>query len=185
MARVTVVPETFSYVLFDAGRIMTVVSDLADRIGLPADLDVRVEVEERSPLGRTRIASLDPVTLYAEGGAFEDNKKLRHLGDVSVENVCGRMLYRVADRLSGRFDDAPADADLTVAQATAWDIYAVGRSARIGVQVSQPRRRYHFRIRHGFSDAADVVFDRLWNGEGLSWADVAAASEAASLDVVG
>lgn len=185
MARVRVVPETFAYVLFDGARIAEVVDDVALRVGLPDDMELRIVVEERSPLGRTRISSLDPVTLSVEGGAFEDNKKLRHLSDVSVASVCGRLLFRVADRLSGRFDDAPADDDLTVAQATAWDIYAVGRGARAGLPSSKARRRYHFRIRHGFTDAADAAFDRLWDGDGLGWADVAAASADALLDVVG
>ncbi len=179
MAKVTVSPETFSFVLFDAGQIAELVGDLADRIGLPSDLEVRIEVEERSPLGRTRVTSLDPVTIYAEGGAFEDAKRIRHLSDSSVGGVCGRLLHRVSDRLSGRFDDAPADSDLTRAQYTAWDTYAVGRCARLGLPTSRQRRLYHFRIRHGFTDVADAVFQRLWTAEGLSWSEVAAASDEA------
>jgi hypothetical protein len=90
--------------------------------------------------------------------------------------------------LSGRFDDAPADADLSIAQYAAWDTYAVGRCERLGLPVSRQRRLYHFRIRHGFTDVADTVFERLWTADGLSWADVAAASDeaaGASVDVVG
>jgi hypothetical protein len=179
MAKVTVSPDTFTYTLFDAPRIAELVSELADRIGLPPDLEIRIEVEERSPLGRTRVTSLDPVTLSVEGGAFEDAKKLRHLSDRSVNGVCGRLLFRIADRLSGRFDDAPADADLESARSTAWDTYAVGRCAQLGYPVSRQRRLYHFRIRHGFTDTADAVFQRLWTADGLSWADVAAASDEA------
>src|SRR5438132_10191203 len=153
MAKVTVVPATFNYVFFDSGRIIELLGSLADRIGLPADLGIRVEVEERSPLGRTRVTSLDPVTIYVEGGAFEDAKRVRHQSDRSVTSVAGRLLFRIADRLSGRFDDAPADADLSIARYTAWDTYAVGRCERLGLPVSRQRRLYHFRIRHGFSDA--------------------------------
>jgi len=180
MAKVTVTPETFNFVLFDADHIVELVGDLADRIGLPSDLEIRIEVEERSPLGRTRVTSLDPVTIYAEGGAFENAKKIRHLSDRSVNSVCGRLLYRIADRLSGRFDDAPSDADLTMPQYTAWDTYAVGRCVRLGLPVSRQRRLYHFRIRHGFSDVADAGFERVSTAAGLVVADVAAAPDEAS-----
>jgi hypothetical protein len=179
VAKVAVVPETFKFVLFDAGRITELVGDLADRIGLPADLEIRIEVEERSPLGRTRVTSLDPLTIYVEGGAFEDAKRLRHMSDESVTNVTGRLLHRFADRLSGRFDDAPADADLSIAHYAAWDTYAVGRCNRLGLAVSRQRRLYHFRIRHGFTDAADAAFDRLWTADGLTWSDVAGTSDQA------
>ena len=52
---------------------------------------------------------------------------------------------------------------------------AVGRSERLGYNPSRQRRLYHFRNRHGFSDVADAVFDRLWSADGLSWADLQAA----------
>ena len=34
--------------------------------------------------------------------------------------------------------------------------------------------------RPGFTDAADAAFARLWDGENLTWADIAATSEAAA-----
>ena len=64
----------------------------------------------------------------------------------------------------------------------AWDTYAVGRCERLGWRVQKERRRYHFRIRHGFTDVADEAFDRLWAADGLTWADlqaVCAETEAA------
>ena len=77
--------------------------------------------------------------------------------------MLGRLLFRVADRLDAAFGDPPADSELTPAEHTAWDAYAVGRySRRAGVDGGRDRRRYAFRIRHGFSDAADRAFDRLW-----------------------
>ena len=55
----------------------------------------------------------------------------------------------------------------------------MGRIGRLGHRVQRQRRLYHFRNRHGFTDAADAAFDRLWSGEGLTWADIVALSDGA------
>jgi hypothetical protein len=79
----------------------------------------------------------------------------------------------VADRLNPAFGDPPPDSDLTPAEHTAWDAYAVGRYARLaGIDGGRGRRRYAFRIRLGFSDAADRAFDQLWTASGLTWTDI-------------
>ena len=83
---------------------------------------------------------------------------------------------RVRDRLDPAFGDPPPDKELSVQQHTAWDAYAVGRCARLGLPTQRQRRLYHFRIRHGFTDVADRVFDRLWTATDLTWADIQAAS---------
>lgn len=177
MATVTVVPEVFSFVLFDSARIVELVGRLAEQVGLPPDKEVRVEIDERSPLGRTKVTALDPITLAVEGGAFEDAKRLRHLSDRSVIDVTGRLLFRAADRLDPAFGDPPPDAELSLGEYVAWDCYAVARIGRLGYPIQQQaRRRYHFRIRHGFTDTSDAVFDRIWRAERLTWADLAAAS---------
>lgn len=175
MAKVVVTPETFNMVKFDNARIVELASEVADKVGLPADAEIRIEVDEDVPLGRTRMTALDPITLSVEGGAFEDAKRPRHMSDRSIVDVLGRMLFRAKDRLDGSFADAPPDDDLTLQQHTAWDAYAVGRCERAGYSPQKPRRQYHFRNRHGFSDAADTVFERLWNAESLTWADIEAA----------
>ncbi|MEY2399167.1 MAG: hypothetical protein QOJ00_2341 [Actinomycetota bacterium] len=182
MAKVTVTPTEFHFVNFDAGTIATLTAEVADLVGLPADTEIVVNVDEATPLGRSQVMSLDPITLAVEGGAFENAKAPRQLSDRSVRDVTSRLLFRVVDRLSGRFDDAPADADVPLAHNVAWDVYAVGRAARAGIQVSKPRRLYHFRNRHGFSDVADAAFETLWNADDLTWpaldalvAEVAAA----------
>jgi hypothetical protein len=94
-----------------------------------------------------------------------------------VVDVLGRLFHRLADRLNPRFADAPADDELTLAQATAWDAYAVGRCAQVGYAPQKQRRLYHFRNRHGFTDVADRVFERLWSAApgSLGWADLDAA----------
>jgi hypothetical protein len=174
MGSVTVTPETFSFVKFEAADIAEVARKAMDLVGLPADSDLRVEVDETSPLGRTAVAGVDPIVITAESGAFEDPKRPRLLNPTGVEDVLGRLLFRVKDRLGPGFADAPADDDLSVRQANVWDTYAVGRAARAGLATQRARRQYHFRSRHGFTDVADAEFERLWDADGLTWADLAA-----------
>jgi hypothetical protein len=179
MADVTVVPEQFSLIQFDGAEIATLVSGLADEIGL-GDRPITIEVDEYSPLGYSHVSSLDPLTVKVESGAFEDAKRPRHLSPISVTSVVGRLLFRARDRLDPAFGEPPPDKELSLAQHVAWDVYAVGRAARLGHPGGRERRRYHFRIRHGFTDVADSVFDRLWSGTDLTWADIDAASAEAA-----
>jgi hypothetical protein len=137
--------------------------------------EVRVEVDEHSPLGKTQVVATEPITVTVESGAFEDAKRPRHLSEVSVRSVTGRLLFRARDRLQPDFSDAPGDLGMPLRLHTAWDVYAVGRCERLGLRVQKERRRYHFRIRHGFTDVADETFDRLWDADGLSFADLEAA----------
>ena len=88
---VTVTPEEFTMVNFDADAIAAVARKLLEQIGLP-DLDVRIEVDETSPLGRTHVTSLDPVVIEAESGAFEDPKGPRGLSEHGAADVLGRAL---------------------------------------------------------------------------------------------
>lgn len=172
---VTVSPAEFQLVKFDAAEIASIVGELAERVGL-GDRDITIEVDEKTPLGSSAMVSLDPITISVESGGFEDAKRLRHLSRESVEGVIGRHLMRTRDRLDASFGDPPADDDIPIDQYTAWDVYAVGRLERLGFPSQRERRRYHFRIRHGFTDVADRVFDRLWTADGLTWADIQAAS---------
>jgi hypothetical protein len=172
MADVTVTPETFALVHFEAPRIADLVNAVAQKVGFADDTVVMVQVDEGNPLGRAKVTSLDPVTIEVQGGAFEDPKRPRLLSDASVQDVIGRLLFRAWDRLHGGFADAPADDKLDLAQHAAWDAFAVGRCQRVGLPVSKPRRLYHFRNRHGFTDVADAAFERLWSADALTWTDV-------------
>jgi len=172
---VTVSPEEFHLVEYDATEIASIVSELADKVGL-GDRAIQIEVDEKTPLGSSAVVSLDPITITVESGAFEDAKHLRHLNREGVEGVIGRHFMRTIDRLNPGFGTPPADDDLPIELYTAWDIYAVGRLERLGFPSQRERRRYHFRIRHGFTDVADRVFDRLWTATDLTWADIEAAS---------
>jgi hypothetical protein len=176
---VSVSPEEFHLVEYDAQEIVAIVSELANRVGL-AERDIVIEVDEKTPLGSSAVVSLDPITITVESGGLEDAKRLRHLSRESVEGVIGRHLMRTKDRLDPSFGDPPPDDDIPINDYTAWDTYAVGRLERLGFPSQRERRRYHFRIRHGFTDLADGVFDRLWTGENLTWADIQAASAEAA-----
>ena len=181
MAKVSVTPQEFNYVKYDAGEIAELTSKLADQIGLPADTVIELDIDETTSAARVRTDSLDPIKLHVEGGALEDPTEPRTLSERGTADVVGRLLLRVADRRSGRFDDAPADESLSLQQQVAWDAYCMGRLDRLGYDVRQPRRRYHFRNRHGFTDVADNAFKRLWAAESLTWADIeAVCAETAS-----
>jgi hypothetical protein len=172
MAQVTVTPDEWHYVAFDSGRIAAVTEKLLGEIGI--DADVAVEVDETTPMGRVSTVSLQPLVIAVESGAFEDPKRPRQLSEQAVADVLGRLLHRCRDRLDPTFGDPPPDSELTLQQSTAWDAYAVGRCARLGYPVQRQRRLYHFRNRHGFTDVADQAFARLWDGEGVTWADIEA-----------
>lgn len=175
---VTVVPETFTFVLFDAAEVATTMDDLLARLGL-GDRDVRVEIDETSPIARVQVRPGDPLVVWAESGAFEDSRKPRALSADAVVSSAGRMLLRLRDREGGEFDGAPADDDLTLAQAAVWDTYSIARLGRLGYPTNRQRWLYNFRNRHGFTDAADSVFDQLWTADGLSWEQVSGLSERA------
>ena len=178
---VSVAPEKFNLVNYDAAEIASIVGELAKAIGLPDDLDITIEVDESTPLGRATIASTEPLVITCESGALEDPKRPRTLSRTGSADVLGRLLFRVRDRLDPTFGDPPADSDLTLPQSVAWDAYCVGRLVRLGYKHydNRQRRLYHFRNRHGFSDAADEAFDRLWTADHLTWADITALSDAA------
>jgi hypothetical protein len=176
---VTVTPGTFRLVDYDAAEIAHLTREVATAVGLPADLPIRIEVDETTPLGRAEVISNEPLVLELESGALEHLHRPRQLSIARSQDMLGRMLMRVRDRLDPTFGDPPGDLDLEYALSVAWDIYAIGRLARLGLPTQRERRLYHFRLRHGFSDHSDEIFEQLWGAEGLTWADVERLSIAA------
>lgn len=173
--RVTVAPEHFTLVSYDGSEIAAVVRELADLIGVANP--VAVEVDERTPLSKMSAAvdarsSDATVRLRFESGALENTKALTTFGPARARLSIGRMLLRAADRLSGRFDDAPDDLELSNPQNAAWDTYCGGRLERLGLEPVQQQFRYDFRNRFGFGDDVDAEFDRLWAADGLGWSDL-------------
>lgn len=177
MAKVTVTPETFTMVNYDAAEIRGSIEEIADRVGVPSDAEIVVDIAEKTPLGRSKLISTSPITLSIEGGAIEEPTRPRNWSRRNTELVVGRLLLRAKDRLGSGFEDAPGEDQLSVIQQSAWDAYSFGRLQRLGYDGRKPRAIYHFRNRHGFNDAADAVFERLWNAEDLAWADLAAACD--------
>jgi hypothetical protein len=170
---VTVLPESFTLVDYDAGAIAEVAAQLWEKIGLPAELPLRIEVDETTPLGRAYVLAVEPaVELAVESGAFEHLHQPRQFDPDRASDVLGRIFFRLRDRLDPAFGTPPADEDLTLELSTAWDCYAVGRMARSGYNVQRQRRLYQFRLRHGFTDVADAAFTQLWEGENLRWEDL-------------
>jgi hypothetical protein len=176
---VEVRPAEFSMVFFDAAEIQGIVEKLVAEVGLPDDLAVTVDVDETTPMGRARVASTDPLVITAESGAFEDVKAPRRLSATGTIDVVGKLLFSVRDRLDPAFGDPPADDDLTLQESVAWEVYCVARLGRLGHPVQRQRRLYQFRNRHGFTDAADAAFERLWTAEHLTWDDITSISREA------
>ena len=174
---VTVTPETFTMVLFDQPTIVAEVERVAGLIGLPADEDIRVEIDEISPIARAELISIDPIVITTEGGSFEDPRHPRQLSESAVAATVGRLLLQAADRRDPAFGDPPADDAMPLTHRVAWDVYALGRLDRLGIDGQQGRRLYAFRNRVGFTDVADESFTRLWTGSGLTWDDVTRLSD--------
>ncbi len=171
---VTVTPDAFQFVAFDVELIRRVAGDLVAALGI--ERPVEVHVDETTPLARISIEVGDTLVVRAESGAFEDTRRPRQQSETATATALGRVLLRARDRISGGFGEAPADADLSLAQVAAWEAYCVGRLERLGVAANQQRWRYNFRNRHGFTDASDAAFDRLWASDGLTWAELDAIS---------
>jgi hypothetical protein len=171
---VTVTPQEFKFVTFDATLIQQVAEGLLASLSL-SDHELHIEVDETTPLARMRVAVDGAmINVRAESGSFEDTKRPRQMSENATATSLGRVLLRVRDRLSGGFGEAPADDDLTLAEIAAWETYCVGRLSRLGIETNQQRWRYNFRNRHGFTDAVDGAFNRLWSSDGLTWGELQA-----------
>lgn len=165
----TVTPDRFLLVEFDANVIGREADEIAARLGID-DRPIVVNVDESTFLARV-VVTVDGGTIRvdAESGAFEDTKRPRQQSDETTRLTLAKALLRARDRIDGRFAEAPADNDLTMAERAAWNAYGAARLARLGFPVVEQRSRYDFRNRHGFNDAADTTFERLWTADDLDW----------------
>jgi hypothetical protein len=166
---IEVLPAQFQLLEFDAERIRGLAAEVAEAAGFGPDVNIQVAVDETTPLTQVRIVTSEPVVLHVESGAFEDPHSPRVLGDNAVRTALSIPMFRVFDRRQPGFSDAPAEAALTHEQRAAWEVSAAGRANRAGLPSPRPRRLYGFRVRHGFTDVADAVFERLWTSADPSW----------------
>jgi hypothetical protein len=175
---ISLTPEAFTLVKFDAAELLAIAQDAADTVGVPDAVSIAIEVDEALPL--PLIASAVEVTdgnlsMWFSGGCFEDPKYQAVLQPDNSRTELGAAFLRGRDRLDGGFEAAPADAEISERQRAIWDVYAEGRLARLGgFLVNEPRRRYSYRLRCGFNDVADAEYERLWQAPSLSWAELEA-----------
>lgn len=173
-------PESFTKVEFQADQIAVLAQRSLERVAaLPDDLDVVIEVAENEATNRVSVASLDPVVLRVDSGALENYRQPRTLGELQSLIAFTRLFLEVADRQSTTFAAPPVDQEVTHAHRMAWDVNLFGRASRHGLRIHQPRYRYNFRNRHGFSDLADRIFDILWAADDLTWSRIAELSDQA------
>jgi hypothetical protein len=183
VVKVTVTPDPFVLVNYDAGALAALIETVASRVGLDDDVEIAIEVDEALP--RPLIASYvdaddagdgrGRISIWCSGGNFEHPQYPRRFDDAGAELKLAVDLRRAADRLTPGFADAPPDSALSERQREAWETTAAGRVSRLGFAVREPLTRYHFRLSNGFGDAVDAVYERLWGGDDITWADLEAA----------
>lgn len=169
---ITVTPDPFNLVVFDTATIAALVADIAATLEFPPDVAITLRVDELlpHPILATNVDIVDGVAqLYVSGGNFEARNQSRAFSEPHARAEITHMLLRARDRLVAGFESAPPDGELTLAERQAWDTYTWGRVARLGHNVHQQKRRYDFRMQHGFTDAADAAFDRLWAVPTCTW----------------
>jgi len=173
VSTIRVVPDPFTLIAYDAGEIGAIADDVAAVVGLPPGVDIHVEVDEElfAPLVGHATDVVDGVVhVWISGANFEDNRRPRHFSAEQARRDLTIALLRAKDRLEESFADAPADAELTRGERSAWDVYAMGRTARAGLAVRHQATLYEFRLQHGFTDVADAAFERLWNAPSMTFA---------------
>lgn len=169
---IVVTPDPFTLIAYDAKEIASIIEDVAALVGLPANVDIDVEVDEElfAPLtGHTTDLVDGRVKLWISGGNLEDSKRPRHFSPPQARRDFAFMLLRAKDRLSDDYEGAPPDGKLTRGERAAWDVYAVGRANRLGLPARRQAQLYEYRLQHGFTDVADAAFDRLWEAEHVTW----------------
>jgi len=173
--RITITPDPFTLIDYDVGEIAGIIEDAAALVGFPTDVEISLEVDEElfPPLTGHMADVVDGrAVLWISGANFEDTRRPRHFEPSQARTDLVEMLFRAKDRLSEDFADAPCDRELSRGERIAWDIYAIGRTERLGLPVRRPRERYDFRLQHGFTDVADAAFERCWDAERMTWAGI-------------
>jgi hypothetical protein len=169
---ITVSPDPFTLIAYDAAEIRSIIEDAAALIDFPRDVDIHLDVDEElfAPLTGHMTDVVDgTAVLWISGANFEDTRKPRTFSASQAREDLLVMLLRAKDRLSDDFAAAPADRELSRGERAAWDAYAIGRAERLGFLVRRQKQLYDFRLQHGFTDVADAAFDRCWHAETMTW----------------
>jgi hypothetical protein len=172
VSRITVAPDPFTLVPYDVDSIKALLEEAAALAGVASTVDISLTVDEElfAPLTGHMSDVVDGrISLWISGGNFEDNKRPTYFSADQARIDLAVMMLRAGDRLSDDFAAAPPDAQLPRGERVAWDTYAVGRAAKLGVDVRRPRQLYDFRLQHGFTDVADAAFDRCWESAHMTW----------------
>jgi hypothetical protein len=172
LSRVTVSPDPFTLIAYDAKEIAAIVDDVAALLEVPSDIEIDVVVDEElfAPLvGHTSDAEDRRINIWISGGNLEDNRQPRTFSPDQTRRDLLIALLRATDRLGEGFRAAPPDGELTRGERAAWDVFAVGRAGRHGEKVRRQASLYEFRLQHGFTDVADAAFERLWNSKRMTW----------------
>ena len=178
MGRVTVTPDPFTLIAYDAAEIAAIVEDVAALVGIDSGVEIHLDVDEAlfAPLSGHASDVVDGrIELWISGANFEDSRRPRTFSAVQARRDLTIAMLRAKDRLSPDFADAPPDAGLTRGERAAWDVSAVGRTSRLdtgGTPVRHQAQLYEYRLQHGFTDVADAAFDRLWDGPSTTFAAI-------------
>jgi hypothetical protein len=169
---ITVRPDPFTLIEYDAKEIAAIIEDCAALVGIAPRIDISLDVDEElfAPLvGWTADVRDGAIQLWISGGSLEDNRRPRHFAPAQARRDLTFALLHGNDRLSEAFGSAPPDGQLSRGERAAWDVYAVGRAERLGIPVRRQAQLYEFRLQHGFSDVADAAFERLWDAQSMTW----------------
>jgi hypothetical protein len=172
MGRVHITPDPFTVVPYEISVISGLVEEAAALVGFPPAVEIDLEIDEDLPHPLVGTASdvIDGrARLWMSGANLEDTHRTRQFNEPTARLELVQMMLRANDRLSEGFASAPPDVDLSLAERIAWDVWTHARVGRLGLPTRTDRVRYDFRLQHGFSDAADAAFDRLWDAPSLTW----------------
>jgi hypothetical protein len=175
VARVTVTPDPFTLIPFDAATIAALVEDVAAMVEFPLDVEIAVEVDQElfPPLtGMMADVADGKAALWISAANLENTRSPRTFAAEQARADFAVLLYRAKDRLSDDFADAPGDRELERGERAAWDVYAIGRADRLGVNIRRQRELYGFRLQHGFTDVADAAFERCWHAPSMTYAGI-------------
>ena len=176
---ITVSPTEYTKVEYDADRIAALAGEALRSVPEIDDTSLELRIAEDEATSRFHVVSVDPIVFALDGGAIEDYRDPRRLGDLETRIAVTRLLLEVADRRKPDFGGPALDAETSQAHRQAWDVNLYGRVARRGLRLHKPRFLYNFRNRHGFTDHADRIFEQLWSADDLTWPAITELSDSA------